>query len=124
MPSLDELKSKYQAVYAKGHEVGLTIQNENMEGDKLLLRGVVPSEYAKDQIWNAIKSVDSSWDDLTADINVQSGLTYTVQSGDTLSKIAKRFYGDAGHYQAIFNANTDQLSDPDRINVGQTLKLP
>lgn len=124
MPSLDELKSKYQAVYAKGHEVGLTIQNENLEGDKLLLRGVVPSEYAKDQIWNAIKSVDSSWGDLTADINVQTGLTYTVQSGDTLGKIAKRFYGDAGHYKAIFGANTDQLSDPDRINVGQTLKLP
>ncbi|HWQ32590.1 MAG TPA: LysM peptidoglycan-binding domain-containing protein [Blastocatellia bacterium] len=124
MPSLDELKSKYNAVFEKGHEVGLALQNVNLEGDKLLIRGVVPSEYAKDQLWNAIKSVDSSWSDLTADINVQPGQEYTVQSGDTLSKIAKRFYGDPNQYHAIFNANTDKLSDPDKIQVGQKLKLP
>lgn len=124
MASFEELQQKYSAVLAKGHEVGLTVQNLNLDGDKLLLRGVVPSDYAKNELWDAIKSVDSQVADLVADFSVQSGLTYAVVSGDTLSKIAKRFYGDANAYQKIFQANTDQLTDPDKINVGQTLKLP
>lgn len=50
--------------------------------------------------------------------------TYTVQSGDTLSKIAKEQLGDASKYMAIFEANRDQLSDPDKIQVGQELIIP
>jgi nucleoid-associated protein YgaU len=50
--------------------------------------------------------------------------TYTVVSGDSLSKIAKRFYGDANAYQKIFEANRDKLTDPDRIQVGQVLTIP
>lgn len=50
--------------------------------------------------------------------------TYTVQSGDTLSHIAKRFYGNANQYMKIFNANKDQLKDPDHIKIGQVLKVP
>lgn len=50
--------------------------------------------------------------------------TYVVVSGDTLSKIAKKFYGNANAYMQIFNANTDQLKDPDKIQVGQVLKIP
>jgi nucleoid-associated protein YgaU len=50
--------------------------------------------------------------------------TYTVQAGDTLSAIAKRFYGRANDYMQIFDANRDQLSDPDAISPGQVLKIP
>ena len=50
--------------------------------------------------------------------------TYTVVSGDNLSKIAKHFYGDANEWKRIFDANGDQLSDPDRIRPGQVLKIP
>lgn len=50
--------------------------------------------------------------------------TYTVQSGDTLSKIAKQHLGDANAYHKIFEANRDQLDDPDKIQPGQVLKLP
>lgn len=50
--------------------------------------------------------------------------TYTVQAGDTLSAIAKRFLGDANDYMEIFNANKDQLTDPDKIKPGQVLKIP
>ncbi|MBK7601601.1 MAG: LysM peptidoglycan-binding domain-containing protein [Acidobacteria bacterium] len=95
-----------------------------MEGDKLLIRGVVPSEYAKNELWDVIKGIDAAVSDAVIDINVQSGLTYKVVSGDTLSKIAKRFYGNANDYNKIFQANTDQLDDPDKIKVGQELKLP
>ncbi|MFK3846763.1 LysM peptidoglycan-binding domain-containing protein [Stenotrophomonas sp. NPDC078853] len=50
--------------------------------------------------------------------------TYTVEKGDTLSKIAKQHLGDANVWQKIFDANRDQLDDPDRIQPGQVLKLP
>jgi nucleoid-associated protein YgaU len=50
--------------------------------------------------------------------------TYTVQKGDTLSHIAKQFYGKANQWNAIFEANRDQLDDPDRIQPGQVLRIP
>ena len=50
--------------------------------------------------------------------------TYTVAKGDTLSHIARHFYGKASRWQAIFDANRDQLDDPDRIRPGQVLKIP
>ena len=49
--------------------------------------------------------------------------THDVASGDTLSALAKRYYGDASKYHRIFEANRDQLSDPDKIKVGQKLKI-
>lgn len=122
MASFDELKAKYNAVLEKGHDVGLNVQNLNLEGDKLLIRGVVPSDHAKNELWDAIKGVDASVSDAIIDINVQSGLTYTVAAGDTLSKIAKRFYGDANHYHQI--AAASGIDNPDKINVGQVVTLP
>ncbi len=50
--------------------------------------------------------------------------TYTVQSGDTLSKIAKEFYGNANKYHQIFEANKPMLKDPDKIYPGQVLRIP
>jgi nucleoid-associated protein YgaU len=50
--------------------------------------------------------------------------TYTVKSGDTLSRIAKHYYGKANAWHAIFNANRDLLNDPDKIFPGQVLKIP
>ncbi len=49
---------------------------------------------------------------------------YTVQKGDTLSHIAQRHYGKAGQWRAIFEANRDQIDDPDLIHPGQVLKIP
>ena len=50
--------------------------------------------------------------------------TYTVVKGDTLSHIAKHFYGKAGKWPEIYEANRDQLDNPDRIKPGQVLKIP
>ena len=50
--------------------------------------------------------------------------TYTVEKGDSLSKIAKRIYGDANKWHAIFEANRDRIEDPDLIQPGWILKLP
>ena len=65
--------------------------------------------------------------------NVKSGVastapaapqTYTVNKGDTLSKIAKEFYGSANRWHEIYDANRDQISNPDLIQPGQVLKIP
>jgi uncharacterized protein YidB (DUF937 family) len=50
--------------------------------------------------------------------------SYTVASGDSLSKIAKRFYGDANQWRKIYDANRDQIENPDLIHPGQKLKIP
>lgn len=50
--------------------------------------------------------------------------SYTVAKGDTLSHIAKQFYGKSSKWNAIFEANRDQLDDPDKIQPGQVLKIP
>ena len=50
--------------------------------------------------------------------------TYTVQKGDSLSKIAKQFYGDANEWRKIFEANKDTIKDPDLIHPGQELTIP
>ena len=49
---------------------------------------------------------------------------HVVVAGDTLGKIAKKYYGDASLYMSIFDANKDQLKDPNKINVGQKLRIP
>jgi len=53
-----------------------------------------------------------------------SSQTYTVVSGDSLSKIAKHFYGDANQWKKIFDANTDKIKNPDLIHPGQVLTIP
>lgn len=56
-----------------------------------------------------------------SDVEVRS---YTVVAGDSLSKIAKREYGDAGKWRQIYDANRDQIKDPDLIYPGQVLTIP
>ena len=50
--------------------------------------------------------------------------TYVVEAGDSLSKIAKDLYGDASRWPEIFEANKDQIADPNVIRVGQKLRIP
>jgi LysM repeat protein len=140
-PKLAQLKQKYGSVLNMISQVGVHLTHVHVQDGKLVIQGAAPSEDVKNQVWNQIKLVDPSYSDLTADISVdsslappaasqqsapaaQGGKSYTVKSGDTLSKIAKEFYGNAGDYMKIFNANTDQLDDPNKIQVGQTLVIP
>lgn len=101
---------------------------------KLHFVGTVKSDAEANEIWNAIKTIPTWRNDVVADIKVvpgaaasaagSAGKTYTVKAGDTLSGIAKAHLGDANSYMKIFEANRDQLSDPDKIKPGQVLKLP
>lgn len=131
----EQLKSKYQSVLNFIKEQNAQLQNVNMQGDKLYIRASAPSTDVKNKIWDQIKLVDSSYSDLIADIQApqtaaaavggsSSGRTYTVQAGDSLSKISKQFYGDPNQYMKIFHANSDKISDPDKIKPGVTLNIP
>jgi nucleoid-associated protein YgaU len=103
---------------------------------KLYFTGMTKSEAEVNKIWDAIKTVPDWRNDIVGDIKVDpnapqgagaatgGGGTYTVKAGDTLSKIAKEHLGDANAYMKIFNANKDQLTDPDKIKPGQVLKIP
>jgi nucleoid-associated protein YgaU len=129
MATLEELKSKYAPALRTIEAQGVQVQNLHVQDNKLFLKGAAPSEAAKNTVWTAIKSVDPTYSDLLADITIDPSLapkeqSYTVKSGDTLSKISKQFYGDANRYMKIYEANRDQLKDPDKINVGQVLKIP
>lgn len=63
-------------------------------------------------------------DNMTVDLSEPESQFYTVVKGDTLSKIAKQFYGDANAYQKIFEANKPMLTHPDKIYPGQNLRIP
>jgi nucleoid-associated protein YgaU len=60
----------------------------------------------------------------TAPTSPSAGTTYTVVAGDSLSKIAKRVYGDASKWHRIYEANRDKIQNPDLIHPGQVLNLP
>jgi nucleoid-associated protein YgaU len=132
---LAKLRHKYDPVIRLMHQLGVQVQTVDLDGGKLRLRGQAPSNEVKNKVWDQIKAVDPTYSDLNAEITVVAGAgagaaagagkgTYTVQKGDTLSKISKQYYGDPNKYNRIFEANRDQLSDPDKIRPGQVLKIP
>ena len=102
------------------------MQNRNPpDADRLSLR---PGSSASPDFSNVrgndapdFSNVQGQADTVRAD---PPGRTYTVQSGDTLSAIAQQQYGRASRWQALFDANRDQLDDPDLIRPGQVLRLP
>ena len=128
-----DLRGKYDYAIQTAKKLGFQ-GAATQEGDKLHFRGTVGSEDEKNQIWNALKTIPDWKNDIQADITVVpqaqpvgttggGGRTYTVKSGDTLSKIAKEHLGAANSYMKIFDANKDQLTDPDKIKPGQVLKI-
>ena len=121
------LHDKYNDVLSLAQQLNVKNGNVIEEGGKLKLWGTTEYQLDANQLWDKIKA-HSGWEnEIQADIKAEKGDIYgfyTVQSGDTLSKLAKHFLGDANKYNDIFNANKDQLSDPNMIKVGQKLKIP
>lgn len=142
MDRLEELKKKYQAALDTISREGVRLTHLHVQDNKLFIQGAAPSQDVKNDVWNQIKAADASYSDVTCDLTVDSSLpqpakaqaaaagaasgtrTYKVQPGDSLSKIAKEFYGNATEYNKIFEANRDKLSDPNKVQVGQELIIP
>ncbi len=122
------IQSKYQAVLDLGESFGVTDGYVEEKEGKLHIGGTATTQFEKDQMWDKIKEIGGEAPaDLVADIKVANTDFYhkhTVESGDTLGKIAKTYYGKAGEYMKIFNANTNILKDPNLIHPGQELVIP
>lgn len=71
-----------------------------------------------------VEGVAAVDDQMTVAVAAPAAQYYTVVKGDTLSKIAKQFYGNANDYMKIFEANRPLLSHPDKIYPGQNLRIP
>jgi nucleoid-associated protein YgaU len=124
MADLNQLKQKYQSVLNAIQNEGGRVDNVDLQGEQIHIKAEVPSEASKNRVWDAIKSADPTFADLKHEVTVDQSLaqTYTVQAGDNLSKISKRFYGDPNKYMRIAQANG--LEDPDKIKIGMELKIP
>ena len=124
------LRDKYNQAIQTAKGFRMEGSAEERDG-KLYFKGTVKNQDEANRIWDAIKTVPDWRNDIIGDIKVVAGAataapltTYTVKPGDTLSKIAKEHLGNASNYMAIFEANKDQLTDPDKIKPGQVLKIP
>jgi nucleoid-associated protein YgaU len=122
------LQTKYTPVIAFAKELNMQGLNVKEEGGKLKLSGSVNTQDEKNSIWDKIKQVGGEGQkEVSADIKVLNNEYYhlhTVRSGESLSKISKHYYKDANKYMKIFDANKDQLKNPDMIKERQKLKIP
>lgn len=119
------LVDKYQSLIDLANSLGVSDLSIN-EGDGFLkVDGNAPSAEVKQQIWDEYAKIDPDYrsGDLVLNVNAPeaSSTTYTVQSGDSLSKIGSN-YGVS--WQQIFEANRDKLDNPDVIHPGQELTIP
>lgn len=111
----------------KAHQFNIEDLNIEFRNHLATVYGKVPTQAEKEKIIliignvNGVAQVDDKLEVLQSEPEAQF---YTVQSGDTLSKIAKQFYGNAMKYPVIFEANEPMLKNPDRIYPGQVLRIP
>ena len=121
------LTDKYASLIEMARGAGNVTVDDR--GDVLHINGSVADEAAKQRLWDEYNRLDPDMrsGDLMMDIQAAGGgggggETYTVKAGDSLSKIASRYEGVS--WREIFEANRDQLDDPDVIQPGQQLKIP
>ena len=122
------LQVKYSPVLALAQELKVQNFSADEEAGKLKIAGTANTQYEKNRIWDKIKEVGGeAQTEVSADLKILNTDYYhlhTVESGENLSKISKHYFKDANKYMQIFNANKDQLTNPDMVKVGQKLKIP
>lgn len=99
----------------------------SVKGDIVSVAGTLPSQADKEKailVLGNVSGVAFVDDQIAVDSPEPESQFHTVISGDTLGKISKHYYGDAGKYTVIFEANKPMLSHPDKIYVGQVLRIP
>jgi nucleoid-associated protein YgaU len=122
-------KNRIFAIESKIRSLGILIDNFEVEliDNNIIAYGQAKSQEHKDRAilaLGAMEGISSVDDRISVLIPEPTEETYKVKKGDSLSKIAKKFYGDPMKYMEIFNANRDILKDPNLIYPGQSLKIP
>jgi hypothetical protein len=125
------LTDKYQSLIQMAEQGGVSNLSAQEQEGVLRLRGTAPSEEVKQRLWDEYNRIDPDMrsGDLVMDLEVAQaaaagaggGQTYTVQKGDTLSEIGSRH---GVPWRQIFEANRDQIDDPNKIFPGQKLRIP
>lgn len=122
------VKAKYQAVLNLGEQLKIKDGDVKEEASILKIKGQAATQYEKNLLWDKIKELGGeNPSDIKANITVADESVYhrhTVKSGESLSKIAKKYYGDPMKYKKIFEANTNILKNPDVIHPDQVLVIP
>jgi nucleoid-associated protein YgaU len=122
------VQEKYQTLLELANQNGTTFNLSEADG-VLHVDGTAPSAEAKQQLWDEYNRIDPDYKSGDLILNITTGgdaagggaNTYTVVSGDSLSKIGAK-YGIS--WKAIYDANRDIIKDPDMIHPGQELKIP
>jgi nucleoid-associated protein YgaU len=117
-------RDKYQSLIDLANTIGVSNLEVREDGDVLHITGTAPSEEAKQKLWDEYNRIDPDMRSGDLVLNIGGGegeQTYTVKSGDTLSKIGKHF---GVSWQEIHEANKDEIKDPDKIFPGQTFRIP
>lgn len=122
------MKAKYQQVLDLGESLNIQNGSVSEENGVLKVKGTASTQYEKNILWDKIKEIGGdNPSDIKANITVADESVYhrhVVNSGETLGKIAKHYYGDAMKYKDIFAANSDILKNPDLIYPDQELIIP
>ena len=121
------IKARKLAGYLE--DLGLSIEDLEIRvnGESVSISGKAGSQEIKEKAISAMGNVEGVGqveDNIMVESKEPEARYYTVQGGDSLSKIAKAHYGDFNKYHQIFEANKPMLSDPDKIYPGQVLRIP
>jgi len=127
--SADEAKEKATKLSSAVEALGFEVLDLNIEvnDDSATVWGQANSQETREKVVLVIGNTEgiASVDDrMTVEIEEPQAQFHTVVKGDYLSKIAKKYYGNAMKYPVIFEANKPMLTDPDKIYPGQVLRIP
>lgn len=122
-------KETEEALVSQVQKMGLKVDNLSIDfnDDVATIRGQASSQEEREKVVLIIgntKGVGKVDDQMNVAAPAPEAVLYSVKSGDTLSKIAKEHYGNAGKYMVIFEANKPMLKDPNKIYPGQVLRIP
>ncbi|MEZ4852741.1 peptidoglycan-binding protein LysM [Flavobacterium sp.] len=128
-PVEEKAQLKASALLNHVKELGLSYQTIviKLKGDDVTLEGKVDKQEDAEKIVLAVGNVEGvdTVDNQMEVVEPKPEAQYhTVEKGEWLSKIAKKYYGDANKYTVIFEANKPMLKDPDLIYPGQVLRIP
>ena len=126
---LNERAGQAIAAYVASQNLGVSDLRVSFQGPEgqVTVTGVAPTQAAKEKVTlccGNVSNVTSVDNQMTVTQPEPQAQYHDVVRGDTLSAIAKKFYGDANKYPAIFEANKPMLTHPDKIYPGQKLRIP
>lgn len=120
------IQVKYQPLLTLANELGVKITGMVPEGTALKVEAIAKTQYDRDRILAKLKEIGGeNPTDIKLNIKAEINDYYVihkVSSGETLSAISKKYYGEAGKYMEI--AKFNNIANPDKIQVGQEIKIP